>query len=71
MSAAAVSGMLALMQEYLKNTYALTPSPALLKGLVINGARPLNRQSDLNMAPAVNMEGWGLPNLTNSIPRPT
>jgi subtilisin-like proprotein convertase family protein len=68
MSAGAVSGMLALMQQYLKQTLGLTPSPALLKALLINGARPLNRQSDLNPAPQANLEGYGLPNLTNSIP---
>jgi hypothetical protein len=68
MAAAGVSGMLALVQEYLKKTYQMSPSPALLKGLLLNGARPLNRESDLNMTPAVNLEGWGLPNLANSIP---
>ena len=61
MAAAAVSGMLALMQEYLQNNAELTPSPALLKALLINGARPLNRQSDLNLAPAVNLEGGVCP----------
>ena len=68
MAAAAVSGMLALVQEYLKNTFGITPSPALLKGLLLNGSRPLNPESDLNPAPALNLEGWGLPNLANSIP---
>ncbi len=68
MAAAAVAGMLALVQEFLNTTYQMSPSPALLKGLLINGSRPLNAQSDLNMAPAVNLEGWGLPNLANSIP---
>ena len=68
MAAAGVSGMLALVQEYLQKTYQMSPSPALLKALLINGARPLNRESDLNMTPAVNLEGWGVPNLANSIP---
>ena len=68
MAAAGVSGMLALVQEYLQKTYQMSPSPALLKGLLLNGARPLNRESDLNMTPAVNLEGWGVPNLANSIP---
>ena len=71
MSAGAISGMLALMQQYLKNlsnSLSLTPSPALLKALLINGSRPLNRQSDLNPTPGVNLEGYGLPNLSNSIP---
>jgi subtilisin-like proprotein convertase family protein len=47
---------------------SLTPSPALLKALLINGSRPLNRQSDLNPTPGANLEGYGLPNLSNSIP---
>ena len=67
-AAGAVSGMLALMQEYLKNTLGLTPSPALLKALLINGARPLNPNSDLNPTPPINTEGYGQPNLSNSIP---
>jgi len=68
MAAGAVSGMLALMQQYLKDTVKVTPSPALLKALLINGARPLNAYSDLNPAPGVNLEGYGLPCLSNSIP---
>ena len=39
-AAGAVSGMLALMQDYLFNTWKVTPSPALLKALLINGSRP-------------------------------
>jgi len=68
MSAGAVSGMLALVQQYLMESNGLDPSPALLKALLINGSRPLNRQSDLNPAPGINLEGYGLPNLSNSIP---
>ncbi len=68
MAAAAVSGMLALMQQYLFTNFNMCPSPALLKALLINGARPLNENSDLNPAPSVNLEGYGLPNLSNSIP---
>ena len=39
MSAADVSGVLALMQDYFTNTLQTIPSPALLKALLINGAR--------------------------------
>ena len=39
MSAAEVSGILALMQDYFTNTLQLTPSPALLKAMLINGSR--------------------------------
>ena len=41
MAAAAVSGVLALMQDYFTNQFqpAMIPSPALLKALLINGCR--------------------------------
>ncbi len=45
MSAADVSGVLALMQDYFTNTLQLTPSPALLKAMLINGARPVGDYS--------------------------
>ena len=67
MAAPAVSGMLALMQDYFTNQLHLLPSPALLKAMVINGAR-----EDGNYGYAVNVgpnyEGWGLINLSNSLP---
>src|SRR6266496_3849142 len=40
-SAAAVSGLLALMQEYFTARLGRTNSPALMKALLINGARTL------------------------------
>ncbi len=39
MSAPAVSGVLALIQDYFMNTLEMTPSPALLKAMLINGSR--------------------------------
>ena len=39
MAAADVSGVLALIQDYFTNELALTPSPALMKALLINGTR--------------------------------
>ena len=67
MATPAVSGVLALMQDYFTNKLSLTPSPALLKAMIINGAR-----EDGNYGYAVNgdinMEGWGLINLSNSLP---
>jgi subtilisin-like proprotein convertase family protein len=68
MAAASISGMLADMQQFLTSQMHIMPSPALLKAMVINGARPLNDSSDLSPSQALNLEGWGLPNLTNSIP---
>jgi subtilisin-like proprotein convertase family protein len=70
MSAGAVSGMLAMMQEFLQSDFGLTnPSPALLKAMLINGSRNLEQQYDFNVSPqAGNEQGWGLPNLPNSVP---
>ena len=70
MSAADVSGVLALMQDYFTNVLkAATPSPALLKAMLINGARVSNAQIyNLEVTNTINHEGWGLINLTNSLP---
>ncbi len=67
MAAADVSGVLALMQDYFTNTLHTTPSPALLKAMLINGAR-LTGFYNLQVNNLINYEGWGLVNLPNSIP---
>ena len=67
MAAADVSGVLALMQDYFTNTLQTTPSPALLKAMLINGARPTG-DYNLQVNNAINYEGWGLVNLPNSLP---
>ena len=67
MAAANVSGVLALMQDYFTNTLQTTPSPALLKALLINGARPTGYYN-VQVNNTINYEGWGLVNLPNSIP---
>jgi subtilisin family serine protease/subtilisin-like proprotein convertase family protein len=67
MSAPAVSGALALMQDYFTNTLRATPSPALLKALLINGARSVGNYN-LVVSNAVNFQGWGLPSVPNSVP---
>lgn len=67
MAAAMVSGILALMQEYFEKTLHRTNSPALMKALIINGARSLP-DYDLNTRSFINYQGWGVVNLTNSIP---
>jgi len=68
MAAAEVSGVLALMQDYFTNTLQLTPSPALLKAMAINGARVTSSSYDLQVQNAINYEGWGLINLPDSLP---
>src|SRR6266700_1510443 len=70
MSAADVSGVLALMQEFFERPpLGLTiHSPALMKALLINGARSAGNLYDLSVTNAMNFQGWGLINLTNSLP---
>lgn len=69
MSAADVSGMLALMQQFFAEKLQRTNSPALMKALLINGARPVGGGTyDLNVRNTRNYQGWGLPRLRNSIP---
>jgi subtilisin-like proprotein convertase family protein len=66
MSAAGVSGMLALMEEFFERRVGVTNSPALMKALVINGARSIGNYN-LGVQNTINFQGWGLVNLTNTI----
>jgi hypothetical protein len=69
MSAAGVSGTLALMQEFFEQRLHLTNhSPALMKALLINGARTVSSAYDFNVNGSLTAQGWGLPNMANSIP---
>ncbi len=67
-AAAAVSGLLALMQEFFEQRLAQPYSPALLKALLIHGARSLGPQYNLEVRSQINYQGWGLPTLTNIFP---
>ena len=67
MSAPAVSGVLALMQDFFTNTLHTTPSPALLKAMLINGARVVGNYK-FALTNSVNDQGWGLVQLPNSLP---
>jgi subtilisin-like proprotein convertase family protein len=67
MAAADVSGVLALMQDYFTNKLHATPSPALLKALLINGAR-LEDGYTYDVQNTLNDRGWGLINLPDSLP---
>jgi subtilisin-like proprotein convertase family protein len=70
MAAADVSGVLALMQEFFTSpdyNNGPTPSPALLKALLINGAR-LGVGYTYEIQNPLNYEGWGLINLPDSLP---
>ncbi|MCX6927998.1 MAG: S8 family serine peptidase, partial [Verrucomicrobia bacterium] len=67
LAAAQASGVLALMQEFFQR-FGRTNSQALMKALLINGARPLSASSAFQIHTPTNSQGWGLINLTNSLP---
>ncbi len=68
MAAADVSGTLALMQEFFEQRLGRTNSPALMKALLINGARSVGNLYDFEVGAAVNSQGWGLLNLPTTLP---
>jgi subtilisin-like proprotein convertase family protein len=67
MAAPAVSGVLALMQGFFTNQWHTQPSPALLKAMLINGARATGFYN-FQAQNSINYEGWGLINLPDSLP---
>ena len=67
-AAPAVTGLLALIQEFLRNNGLDNPSPALLKALLINGARTSGELYNFQVDSIINFQGWGLVNLDNSLP---
>lgn len=70
MAAGQASGTLALMQEFFQQMLPtrITNSPALLKALLINGARSADSLYDFQVQNSINYQGWGLINLANSLP---
>ncbi|PWU18687.1 MAG: hypothetical protein C5B50_08300 [Verrucomicrobia bacterium] len=68
MASADVAGTLALMQEFFQQRVGLTNSPALMKALLINGARPLSGLYSPQIASATNLQGWGMIHLPSSAP---
>ena len=68
MAAADTSGVLALMQEFFTNSALPRPSPALLKAMLINGARTTGSYNFNIATTDNNFEGWGLINLPDSLP---
>jgi alpha-tubulin suppressor-like RCC1 family protein/subtilisin-like proprotein convertase family protein len=66
MAAPAVSGSLALIQDYFTNTLHTVPSPALLKAMLINGSRAVDGNS-FTVTNNINFQGWGLANVPNSV----
>ena len=67
MAAAGVSGYLALIQDFFTNQLQTVPSPALMKAMLINGCRPTGGY-DYAVTNSINYEGWGLPNIQDSLP---
>ena len=67
MAAASVSGFLALVQQYCETNVG-RPSPALMKAMLINGSRSIGSLYDFQVQTTVNNQGWGMPNLTNTLP---
>ncbi|MEJ5236907.1 MAG: S8 family serine peptidase [Limisphaera sp.] len=67
MAAAHVAGTLALMQEFFESR-GRTNSPALMKALLINGARSLNPVYDFEVRTLHNYQGWGRVNLPTTLP---
>jgi subtilisin-like proprotein convertase family protein len=67
MAAPAVSGALALMQEFYAKAYGFPPSPAMLKAMLINGAQATGLYNYV-VQNTLNYEGWGLINLPDSLP---
>jgi subtilisin family serine protease/subtilisin-like proprotein convertase family protein len=69
MAAPAVSGALALMEDFFEHQLHTNYSPALLKALLLNGSRPVSSAYDLHVRSVFNYQGWGLFDLTNSLPQ--
>lgn len=67
MSAPAVTGLLALFEDWFQRQ-GKQPTPALMKALLINGARSLGSVYNFNLSDVINLQGWGLVSLTNTLP---
>ncbi|HLH52930.1 MAG TPA: S8 family serine peptidase, partial [Verrucomicrobiae bacterium] len=68
LAAAAVSGTLALIQEFFQTRLSQTNSPALMKALLINGAQSVAGGYDLHSAGVTNSQGWGMVRLPAGLP---
>ncbi len=68
MASPVVAGLAALIEEYLVTQGITNSSPALKKALLINGARAFNSSYNIQADNLVNDQGWGLVNLSNSLP---
>ena len=67
MSAPAISGFLAQLQQYFEQRVNQFPSAAAYKALLINSARPTSPDYVPTPGVAINYAGWGLPNLQRAL----
>jgi subtilisin-like proprotein convertase family protein len=68
LAAAGVSGVLALMEEFFAVRLHKTNSPALMKALLINGARSVSDTYDFQVRNSINYQGWGQVFLPTTLP---
>jgi len=68
LAAAEVAGVLALMEEFFQHGLKRTNSPALLKAMLINGARAVGGPWDFCVTHPPTAQGWGRLNLPTSLP---
>jgi hypothetical protein len=68
LAAADVSGVLALMEEFFAVRSHQTNSPALMKAMLINGARSLGDAYDFQARTEINFQGWGQVFLPTTLP---
>jgi subtilisin-like proprotein convertase family protein len=68
LAAADVSGVLALMEEFFAVRLQVTNSPALMKALLINGARSVGTAYDFQVQNGINYQGWGEVFLPTTLP---
>jgi len=69
MSCPVAAGLGTLVYQYCKEQ-GLTPSPALCKALIINGARSISSKYDFNTRADIVYQGWGGINLDTTINGP-
>jgi subtilisin family serine protease/subtilisin-like proprotein convertase family protein len=67
-AAGAVAGTLALIQEFFEQRLGRTNSPALMKALLINGARLPEQSPACALNNVTNRCGWGVVQLPHSLP---
>lgn len=68
LASADVAGVLSLMEEFFAVRLGVTNSPALMKAMLINGARSLGDIYDFQVRSSINYQGWGQIFLPTTLP---